>query len=343
MFEYYATVLLWQRLVTVKSESDYDSSIAENLTKSIGVVSIPDELLRYLEGIGNIKDPSGRQAFLALDAELNENKIFGLAGHYGRVDPQTHITYETQPAPFVIAYRMLYEYSQFVAATEDHGDEGENGLDHWPSVWNLPADLAPPLEYLPNRNLLGWAPIHPGYTLEMSRIVERYVDVDHEHGTFEAPVRHVAGIPIFKDVIEHVVQMLTVVKRGAEMNSGRLIEGSGGSCSQVLYHERVSDDVGEREVEDRLVPVAERIQLTQSDMDVGMQLSCAAAIFKYRISRRYANNNDCYCYTTRAGRVAVGWRDTEDRVFQSAPRWNFPDLCGARVSGSVAALDFIKI
>lgn len=76
-------------------------------------------------------------------------------------------------------------------------------------------------------------------------------------------------------------------------------------------------------------------------MDVGLQLSCAVALFKYRVKRRYGNNADCYCYTGPHGGMSDGWRETEDRVFNSQPRWNFADLSGARVAGSVAAIDLI--
>lgn len=66
MFKYYCTALLWQRLFTVLSERELDSSVSEDFTQKLGRLLVPDELLRYLEGIGNINYPSGRQSYVTL-------------------------------------------------------------------------------------------------------------------------------------------------------------------------------------------------------------------------------------------------------------------------------------
>lgn len=59
------------------------------------------------------------------------------------------------------------------ARTQIEGDE-EDQIAFWPADWDLPAALAPYVYYVPNRNLLRWLPLRPGYTREMAAILERY-------------------------------------------------------------------------------------------------------------------------------------------------------------------------
>lgn len=335
MFEYYSVVILWQRLFLVLSEREAGSTQAEEFTQKLSKILVPDELTRYLEGIGNIKDPSGRQSYLTLDGEISGATLFGIRGHYGTVDEQTHVTYETQPSPFIFAYRMCYEYCRFLSV----GDQAQL----WPLMWNLPPQLRPSTTLKPNANLLGWYPLHEnGLSREAASLFENNVVPDLQHGTFQVVgVRSPYGVPLFLDVIEHVAQMLSTVKRGLEENNGKIITGCGGSCSQILYQDRVSDDVGEGEFGRHLRPISERILLTNSYTEVGHALACAGAIFKYRIKRHYPKNADCLCYTTATGAAPRGWDANADRVFDSQPRWNHHDFTGVRVSGCNAALDLI--
>lgn len=114
MFEYYAVVLLWDRIMFVLSEEEQDRTRSVDIRAALPAdLAIPEELGRYLDGIGNFTDSAGRQAILALLDDLSGRKIHGIAGHYDRVTAESHVYYETLPAPFVVAYRMCYEYVRY--------------------------------------------------------------------------------------------------------------------------------------------------------------------------------------------------------------------------------------
>lgn len=122
--------------------------------------------------------------------------MLGITGHYERVNADTHVAYETTPAYFVSAYRIAYEYAFSMhrstpaprpdgeeeedaenaeeedaknaeenaenAEEEDENAEGAAPGDgvvpppEFQREWDLPDELQPDGDFVPNRNLLGW-------------------------------------------------------------------------------------------------------------------------------------------------------------------------------------------
>jgi hypothetical protein len=68
-----------------------------------------------------------------------------MQGHFGQVDHDTHVFYETMPAPFVCAERIRQDLEYAL-----HPELNP--------IWDLPEDLRPDQEDcgLPTKNLLGW-------------------------------------------------------------------------------------------------------------------------------------------------------------------------------------------
>lgn len=188
MFEYYAEVLLWDRVLYVTGERSGDRSASSHFCRSIPAeLAVPEELGRYLDSIGNILDLSDREFFLSLRAGLNHDPIHGLAGHYGPVNAETHVLYETMPAPFVAAYRMCYEYGRYLSKAnfpDEELDEEDEYPAEWPTQWDLPAQLSPGVPYSPNRNLLGWNSAQD-ITSQMAQFFENNVVVDVPDQTLE--------------------------------------------------------------------------------------------------------------------------------------------------------------
>lgn len=294
-------------------------------------LSVPEELGRYLDGIGNIVDFSGRESFLRLLLRPQRQRYAGLAGHYGPVAPDSHCAYETVPAPFIAAYRMCYKFGRYQSRRP--APPGAEAPDVWPEVWNLPPALAPAGVFIPNRNLLGWSAADD-LTAEMARIFDRNVNVDVEAETFEVVnIPHVQNIPIFDDILQHISVLLSTTKSSPQINLYKAEVTFKGSVAQVPYQTRSRNDYGNNESGMALVPLAERMLQTQSYNTLGPHITSATTVFRYRIERYVADSSDCLCYTTRQGGAPPHWVKTANDAFQQV-KWNFPDFNGPLTTGS---------
>lgn len=153
-FQYYAVLLLWQRLGQFLSPQDRKlSPFLDKLTSLEPYLKgIPKPLEIYLEGIGNFKHPHFGEMRFRLPNEFLSKTFNWATGIFGKVGADTHFLYESFPAPGIAALRVLNDLTKKV---EDNG------------VWDFPKDLRPDYEEdstvagrgpRPTRNLLGWAP-----------------------------------------------------------------------------------------------------------------------------------------------------------------------------------------
>lgn len=94
-------------------------------------------------------------------------------------------TQKLESYSYQMKYYDIFKGLVILMIAEDLEGDEEGMAELWPSIWYLPAALAPAGDYVPNRNLLGWFPISPGYTREMAAIMERHVEADYDVGTSE--------------------------------------------------------------------------------------------------------------------------------------------------------------
>lgn len=148
-FQYYAVMLLWQRLSQFLSPRSRRSSPFLEKLSSLEpyMTGIPKPLEIYLRGIGNFQHPYFGEMRLRLP-DVFLSKIFNwTTGTFGKVTEDTHYLYEAFPAPGIAALRIL---NDLIKKDNDDG------------VWDLPEDLRPDFKDIstaepkPTRNLLGW-------------------------------------------------------------------------------------------------------------------------------------------------------------------------------------------
>lgn len=182
---------------------------------------VPEDVNLYLQGIGDIKDPSSRQFHSALQAVLTPLEINGAAGFYGRVSDVNHIIYETVPSPGVALLKIRADMQQ--------------GPDILPD-WDLPEELRPNDHNatLPTANLLGWSRRERLSEDQLRALNEAGIDED----TFN--VRNVAGIGINLPLLKHVAGQIENSKCKA---IALFPTSTQGSLSQIPYSTRCSTDV----------------------------------------------------------------------------------------------------
>ncbi|XP_046742510.1 uncharacterized protein LOC124409134 [Diprion similis] len=151
-FQYYAVMLLWQRLrqflplhlVRLSPFLDKLSHFDQYLTRT------PRPLEIYLRGIGNFRHPYLGEMRFQLPLTVTSATFDLATGAFGKITDKTHFLYEAFPAPGIAALRILADLKH----TSSSGDP----------VWDLPQRLRPDFEVnenqvpMPTRNLLGWSP-----------------------------------------------------------------------------------------------------------------------------------------------------------------------------------------
>lgn len=102
MYQYYAIIILWRRILYVISQRGVHMQDYDRLVRYLNFdVPEPADLALYLNGVGDITDFSDRKFQYTLQAYPTAQEINGATGTFGRVRPDTAIHYETVPAPFV--------------------------------------------------------------------------------------------------------------------------------------------------------------------------------------------------------------------------------------------------
>lgn len=95
MYTYYCIILLWDRLYEILSSRGIFLLESQRIKALLGAeIEIPTDIGVYLASLGDITDPSGRQARLTLAGELLLQAAAGGAhGSFGRVGAANHILY----------------------------------------------------------------------------------------------------------------------------------------------------------------------------------------------------------------------------------------------------------
>ncbi|XP_046625863.1 uncharacterized protein LOC124307812 [Neodiprion virginianus] len=251
----------------------------------------------YLQGIGDIRYASGREFHLQLQATLTDHRVNGMVGSYGIIDANTHILYETIPAPIISVLKMQADL-----------------MPVSPIDWDLPEALRPNLEaaQLPTENLLGWRrkerlSVDQRVTLEAGGITANDVFP-----------RNIANIPIFQDLLKSVEDHI-------ENSKCKVIAtfptSTTGSLAQVSFISRSPDD----SEPEPLRNIAAKLGRTNSYTQAVSGIASSSAIMRYRIQRRTNHKIDSICYRSAAQAIPQPWLQNVNQIFHTSKFQNSMD------------------
>lgn len=120
---YYATALLWLRLIEIKLKQDRTTltSAEKDIRKGTmdKVFNVPQPIYAYISQIGNVTDKMGKETKLE-DCVLPETVIQGLGGyHASTVNETSHLLYEELPCLGIAADNIMALTSQSDAPIAD--------------------------------------------------------------------------------------------------------------------------------------------------------------------------------------------------------------------------------
>lgn len=302
-FQYYAHVQLWRRLLTILAARGHHTLERDQLESLfVQETPIPEDVHLYLLGIGDIVDANARQFELALQAVPEGDIVnFGATGSFGLVDQDTHIFYETIPAPIVSLLKIQADL-EYTLAAQDPAVAAEHPEWLQPD-WNLPPNLAPVAPAtVPTVGLLGWA--------RRERITQDAQDALTAANFAEDDfgVRNIFNIPINVKLIEYVANMLNSSKCAVKAipPTSRF-----GSLAQIPYQRRAIDDA----VPEPFRVISGKRGITCSYTQANVHIACSAATFRYRIQRRSRMEQvDNLCYRFQ-GQPLIQWIQNENSVF----------------------------
>lgn len=310
MYQYYCVVLLWKRLYYVISRRGPLSLEYQRLENCLNFsMPIPTDIAVYLNGIGEIVDQAGRQFYLQLHSELTDQVVRGLTGSFGRYNANSHLSYETMPAPFVSVWRMVAD----IRRTQLPQAEG-------PVVWNLPEPLAcEQAGTVPNQNLLGWRRAERLTDDQVAALEQAGINTGRPE---EPPLSFVdvGGIPVNQSHLAYIAGAINNSKCRAVSLFNESVRGS---LSQSVFSTRVTTDV-----ETNGESISAKAAITNSYTQTTTHIACAAAICRYRIKRREALETDMVGYTFEGPIPAIYLAD-QNAVFDFGAGnrlWNQPEF-----------------
>lgn len=219
MWNYYHVILLWRKLLIVKSKRGTSMPDRDALCALIGDdFPCSTEIAAYLNGLGDIIDQDGARARLMMQGRLLATLFYGAAGAFGRVTAATHVAYETLPSPLVALLRIRAD----LAFTEAGGDV----------EWDLPADLRPGNagHGLPTAQLLGWRPAERLTDTQRSTIRAAGISLD------DFNVENPGNVPVNELLMQSVAGYI----RSAKTQCYKAPSMSAiGSIAQVPYSEKI--------------------------------------------------------------------------------------------------------
>lgn len=120
---YYATALLWLRLIEIKLKQDRTTltSAEKDMRKGVmdKVFNVPRPIFAYLSQVGNVTDKMGKETRLE-DCTLPETVIQGLGGyHASTVNETSHLLYEELPCLGIAGDNVMALASQNDMPTAD--------------------------------------------------------------------------------------------------------------------------------------------------------------------------------------------------------------------------------
>lgn len=313
MYQYYAIIILWRRILYVISQRGVHMQDYDQLVRYLNFdVPEPADLALYLNGVGDITDFSDRKFQYTLQIYPIELQINGAAGTFGRVAPLTAIHYETVPAPFVALEKIRQDY----LFTTQQGVNRD---------WDLPANLRPEDVHatMPTANLLGWS-LAERLTTEQLNALDDAVLNDLGYG-----VENIGNIPVNQNLIKYVAGMLENSKCKA---MGPMSGTPTGSLAQIPYAVRAPQDVAIN----HLRPVSAKGAQTFCYSQASSHIASGGACFRYRLQRRgpsHAMDVSCYRFDIPIQEI---WLFHEDDVFMagSVNLWNTDQYCLSEQDGS---------
>lgn len=333
-YQYYCVILLWKRLRFVMTEKGVGVNEYSALEMKLPAMSIPDEIGYYLDGIGNVTDYNSLDHYLLLQDVLRQTQYNGVSGTYGRVDPVSHISYETLPSPFVCVQRMLWD----MAITKGPRMATPVAVD---PNWDLPDGLKPDGNFRPNRNLLGWDRAR-SLTSEQLQALEYAglnVTFEEEIPDFETEgVENFSGIPIIRPLLLQISELLSGSK--SPHNNHAESTSHKGSLAQTGFIKR--DDYS-RNTGAALPAVYQRNGTGMFYTQVSVHMCSATSVFRYRVDRVVDGANDSLCYLGPQGGAPPGWVDNANDIFKDCPQWNFENFRTTLTNGERTSSDLSEI
>lgn len=330
-YAYYMIIALWRRLYQITSRR-WGINTYDEIERAIPEMHVPKEIKLYLDGLGNITDHEMKTWHLHFKEELFVDQAhYGAQGSFGRVDTNTHIRYETMPAPIIALLTIL--------ADMRFSDPDIKGARHWP----LPDDMTPETPTggtapgLPNPNLLGYRLAKKLSLDQMGVLQDNGFHVGKNWDDSVITARNLGRIPIIQSLISFLTGQFKHSKCPMEPYNTIPITGS---LSQVPFTKRVSDDVNP-EWSRRAVA---KTGTTYSHRQTTSHIAVGAIIFRYRFKRKNSDRtSDCYCYywldRNNAPQIPPPWIQNEDSVFEGTSKWNIDDFTSGTQDGEGVAAE----
>jgi len=290
MFKYYCTLLFWQRIYQIENEgSECDYLI---LFRSLGETAVPDDVQCYLDGIGNVTDNEGETWQFQAKSHPTAVVHNHATGSFGQVDADTHILYETMPAPIIPLLNIAADVKMTIIGG--------------PSAWDLPASLTPATNVHqpqedgkpncvapghPTKNLLGYARAGKLTDDQMDVLINHGIQINRNNGDIEGfNIRTLDGIPINQSLVAYINSQLRNSKCSTKVYNQTDVSGA---LSQLPFTLRVASDL-EPETNRS---IGEKLGTTKSYQQNTAFIASAAATFRYRIKRMMnLHTVDCFCY-----------------------------------------------
>ena len=312
MFTYYCVLVFWRRIFQIDCESTGGTEL-KKLSQVLGEVSLPTDIQFYLDGLGNITDSESQTWKLEPQSHPTNLVVSGGAsGSYGQVNAQTHILYETIPAPIIPLLHI--------------GADLYRTLNYGPLDWELPVNLTPVNNGdhpagLPTSNLLGYSRAERLTDDQLNSIENQGIALNAaQNGIDTYNVINVHNVPVNQPLVACINAQLKNSKCSAPVYSPTAINGS---LSQIPFTVRAPSDTKPY----RLRSAVEKQGMTKSYRQNNKYIASASATFRYRFKRMMnQNTHDCFCYFfyhDNVYNIPQAWRDNENSIYQMEPiKWN---------------------
>lgn len=305
MYQYYAVMLLWRRLLQVTSTRDGRVMEYGGLREAVNEdLAVPADLGAYLNGIGNVRDHEDAQTWLKLQAYPSGLTVMGSRGTFGRVSAGTHWIYETLPAPAISVLKMMAD----IRYTEAPRAERPGLLE-----WALPPELHPRGEGvgLPTVSLLGWrkADLLTDFQIQLLAGAGFSGDL--------AEVQNLHNLPVSQTLLAGISGYLRGGKSPSLVASSTMTHGS---LSIVPWSVKIldEDDVNP-EAPGAVTPhryITSKQSKGQSPTQMAVTLAASSVVYKYRFKRsdKSGTNLDGFCYRFNVA-VPANWIANRDTAF----------------------------
>lgn len=319
VFQYYCVILLWLRLYVILSKRGINTGDLSAIREILNFHLVaPLDIAAYLEGIGDLKDFTGREYQIGIQGSLVNLNINDAQGSYGKINEYNMIIYETLPSPLISLLKIRADML----------------FDETDSVWQLPDKLDPDFESpsRPTRNLLGWWPA------ETLTIKQKIMLVISGITPNAFNVINIAHLPINAMLMRQVANKLD----SSTEKMSRLPLSRYGSFSQIPFTSRAMEDTQA----DSSKSIAGKLGSTNSYIPMPKNIVSASAIFRYRIKRYEKGTDDMLAYYDyddkyRLSRILL----RENLVFEfgvGGEFWNRSDFRLSPQNGQSLVKDFAR-